>query len=101
MRKHVTHTYKYGTATVVGFDGKWRAEVYRPFAVNPREPWNAEVYERVMSDGEHDDSPRHETYPTGYDSRCSCCWLNISHTEMVHAGRVANSLDNNISQTQG
>ena len=33
----------------------------------------------------HDDtSGYHQTYPTGYDPRCSWCWLGYPHTENAH-----------------
>lgn len=36
-----------------------------------------------------DTSPYHLMYPTGYDARCSYCWLNIAHSEDAHAERIA------------
>lgn len=80
---HVTHTYKYGTATVEGFEGPWRMEIYRP------NDGNRPARERTMVTGPNDDSPRHNKMNygegAGYDSRCSCCYLNITHSERKHA----------------
>lgn len=39
--------------------------------------------------GRDDDSPAHRTYPTGYDSRCSWCYLHANHTEQAHTAEVA------------
>ena len=36
--------------------------------------------------GVGDDSPAHSG--AHYDSRCNCCWLNITHTVRVHAVAV-------------
>lgn len=38
----------------------------------------------MMVAGPNDTSPYHHTYPTGYDEHCSCCWLNIPHSEELH-----------------
>lgn len=79
----------YGTAEIVGFNGPWRIEVYRPHQVHPLEPWNAEVRERVMAADHADATTRHDKSTSGgYDSRCSCCYLNISHTVAKHAASV-------------
>lgn len=40
----------------------------------------------VVSASDH--SPQHHTYPTGYDSRCSWCWLNAAHSEAAHLAYV-------------
>jgi len=84
----VKHHYRYGESEIVGFDGAWRREVYRPFSVAANEPWNAEIQERTMCDGPNDDSARHDKL-AAYDSKCSCCWLNISHTIRLHGARIA------------
>jgi hypothetical protein len=81
-------TLNYGTAEIVGYASPWRIEVYRPTEVHPSEPWNAEVRERIMALDSLDATTRHSTYPTGYDSRCSCCYLNISHTAAKHAAAI-------------
>ncbi len=44
---------------------------------------NGETY-RVFRFGDDDASKIHLTYPTGYDSRCSMCWLGYSHSERAH-----------------
>ena len=31
-----------------------------------------------------DTTPRHSTYPTGYNARCGHCWLGASHTRALH-----------------
>ena len=36
-----------------------------------------------------DTSPRHYTYPTGYDPACGWCWLGAPHTEREHERRIA------------
>lgn len=79
------HQYQYGTSEVVGFDAPWRREVYRPFQVHPKEPWNAAVRERCMATGPSDATPR---YRGRYHSDCSCCYLNITHSEAQHARSV-------------
>lgn len=78
---------KYGTAEIVDFAAPWRIEVYRPHVVHPREPWNAAVRERIMAIDPFDASTRHDKF-AAYDSRCSCCYLNISHTVALHAERA-------------
>lgn len=35
-----------------------------------------------------DDSPAHRMYPTGYDHRCSWCWLGAAHSEAAHLASV-------------
>lgn len=86
------HTYEYGTSEVVRFEGERRIEVYRPFVVHPKEPWNAAVTERVFSTGPSDASVRFHTYPYNpamkYDSRCSCCYLGFTHTADLHARNI-------------
>lgn len=42
----------------------------------------------VHCEGPSDSSPVHTTYPTGYDPRCSQCWLHIPHTETAHTRRI-------------
>lgn len=36
-----------------------------------------------------DASQAHRTYPTGYDSRCSWCYLHANHSALAHAAEVA------------
>jgi hypothetical protein len=38
--------------------------------------------------GPDDFSPVHHTYPTGYDSECSWCWLGHTHSEEAHAASL-------------
>lgn len=78
----------YGTLEIVGWSAPRRLEVYRPFEVNPLERWNAEVRESSMATGPSDSSTRHDKL-TAYDSRCSCCYLNITHTVDHHLASVA------------
>ncbi len=85
------HTYHYGTAEIVAFAGPWRIHVYRPFEVHPSEPWNREIRERVMARDVYDDTPMHDKI-TGYNADCSCCYLNITHTEACHATRISTAL---------
>jgi hypothetical protein len=85
-----TLTLKYGTAEIVGFASPWRAEIYRPFEVHPSEPWNREIRERVMAVDAYDASTRHDKL-NSYDSRCSCCYLNISHTTAKHDAAIGAS----------
>lgn len=80
------HAYKYGTAETVAIEGAYRIEIYRPREVSPREPWNAAVRERCMVTGPTDATPRHDkSQAGGYSADCSACWLNITHSEAVHA----------------
>lgn len=58
--------------------------------VHPKEPWNAEVRERCMALGPTDVTPRHDKMEH-YSSQCSCCYLNITHTQALHAARLGNS----------
>lgn len=81
------HRYTYGTTEIVGFTAPWRMEVYRPFEANPREPWNAAITERCMALGADDASPHHDK-GSHYDARCPCCYLNITHTQALHAART-------------
>jgi len=83
----VVHTYTYGTSEIVGYRSPWRIEIYRPFNPHPKEPWNAEVTERCMALNAADTSPRHDK-SVRYDSACSCCYLNITHTEALHKSRL-------------
>lgn len=81
------HRYTYGTSEVVGYDAPWRREIYRPFEVHPKEPWNAAVNERSMATGPDDATPRHDKV-RDYDAHCSCCYLNITHTQALHGQRT-------------
>ena len=80
-------TLNYGTAEIVGWSAPRRVEVYRPFEVHPSEPWNAEVRETVFATGPSDASTRHDK-SRAYDSRCSCCYLNFTHTADHHTASV-------------
>jgi hypothetical protein len=42
----------------------------------------------VWGTARDDTSPAHITYPTGYDSRCSYCWLGQGHTEAAHTASL-------------
>lgn len=77
----------YGKAEIVGFNGPWRIEAYRPNEVHHLEPWNAEVRERVMV-RDHDDATTRHDKSADYDSRCSCCYLNISHSVAKHTASI-------------
>lgn len=80
---------KFGTWEVVGYDGGRRREIYRPHEVHPKEPWNKEIHESAMCLNHEDVTPHHAVYPSGYNAECSCCWLNIPHTEALHQAKVA------------
>lgn len=86
------HAYKHGTAEIISFDGPWRREIYRPHVVADNEPWNREIRERCMAVGPDDAMPRHNSMcygpGAGYDAKCSCCYLGITHSEALHARRV-------------
>lgn len=94
-------TTKYGTREIVGFDGGRRVDIFRPTEVHPKEPWNAEVRERPMCLNSRDASPVVSTYAhqlgevgdyvRAYDARCSCCYLNISHTTAKHDAAIGAS----------
>ena len=86
------HTYQYGTATIISFAGPWRYHDYRPFEVHPKEPWNAVVRERVMACDVYDDTPMHDKQ-SSYDADCSCCYLNITHTQAKHVASISAALD--------
>lgn len=81
-----THTYKYGTATVTGYEGAWRLEVYTP------KDGSRPERERVMVTNHSDDTPRRNMSSygegAGYDRKCSCCWLGISHSERKHTACI-------------
>jgi len=91
-------TAKYGTREVMLFQGcegtVRRLDLYRPFDVSPREPWNAEIEEYTMCLDAQDFTHVVSTYAAqigdkgpwvrNYDSKCSCCYLNISHTVAKH-----------------
>ena len=47
-----------------------------------------ENYYRVFRTGPFDQSPLHITYPSGYNSDCSHCWLNASHSVQAHAANL-------------
>jgi hypothetical protein len=66
----------YGTLYVGPCDGAWRRDIYVDRDGRRHE-------EGAMHAGEGDVSPRHDKLDH-YDSRCSCCWLNICHTEDRH-----------------
>ena len=83
----LTLTLNYGTLEITGFEGPWRREIYHPFEVSPHEPWNAAVVERTMVVDHKDMSTRHDKC-TYYDSRCSCCYLNITHSVNKHAEEI-------------
>lgn len=87
----VVHKYTRGTGEIVGFEAPWRLDVYRPNDPDPRTPWLNAVTERKMATGPNDVSPAHAIYPSGYDAACSCCWLNIQHTEDMHARKTGKS----------
>lgn len=94
-------TYAYGTATIAAFEGARRIDTYRPFEVSPREPWNAAIRESSMCLDHNDASPVAQTYAyqcgsrepfaRAYNARCSCCYLNISHTTALHDARIADA----------
>jgi len=86
-KQPIVLTMKYGTTEIIGFEAPWRTEIYRPFEVHPREPWNREIRERTMALGPRDVSPGHNR-SDDYNSKCPCCYLNISHTSDLHADRV-------------
>lgn len=95
----VTIARKYGTAEIIGFAGARRIEIYRPSEVHPSEPWNREITENPMCLDHYDATPSVSTYgyqcgdrdagARAYDSRCSCCYLNINHTAALHDTRIA------------
>lgn len=45
------------------------------------------VYVHVAD--KHDLSPWHSTYPGGYHSGCSCCYLNFTHSVAKHTQALA------------
>lgn len=79
---------RYGTWEILGYEGPWRLEIYRPHDPSPREPWNHAIRERHMCDGPGDESPAHGYGPGEYVPECGACWLNIPHTERHHRAEV-------------
>ena len=53
--------------------------------------WGEESIERWFALNSRDVSAHHNN-GEGYDSRCSLCWLNISHTEDLHQDRIGAGL---------
>lgn len=84
--KRRTVPLQYGAIEIVGYEGPWRLEIYRPYTVPKNEPWNATIRERSMATGANDDTPRHDM--SDYNPECSCCWLNITHTDALHVART-------------
>lgn len=85
----VEYPSPYGTV-VVGPVAPWgpsgwgRRDVYRP--VDGGEPSE----ELVFCTGREDESPWHDrTFRGGYDSRCSPCFLQFTHTADYHREQVA------------
>ena len=85
-RDRVVHG-KYGTFEIgVPYHdgGSWfRSDLYHPNNTNELPVW-----ERVFCAGRDDFSAPHCIYPDGYNSRCSCCYLNIGHTKKLHQERT-------------
>lgn len=50
--------------------------------------FNGQPDGNMMGTNPKDSSGLHLTYPTGYDAKCSPCWLNIPHTNALHDERV-------------
>lgn len=80
----------HGTIEILGYERSrdtgryvWRLERWTGNADGRK------VNERSMCTGKGDASPRRSTYPTGYDSKCSACYLGATHTEDLHAAKVA------------
>lgn len=79
------HRMIYGTLHVGAFRAPWRDDVYHP---DRPEKWQANgIVEPAMCSGSGDTSPRHDK-SANYDPRCSCCWLNITHTQAKHTGAL-------------
>ena len=76
----------YGTIEVIGYERPYRIERYTPNDGRPA------VIERRFSAGPDDTSGPRSVYPSGYDSRCSCCYLGFSHTEAAHEKSSGNNL---------
>ena len=83
MSEHKWST-RYGTYTHVRFTRSGK-QWYR------HDQWSETgTIDRFFAAGNDDFSPLHDR-SDGYDPNCSCCWLNISHTQALHAQRVAGS----------
>lgn len=67
-----------------GFESPFRIDV----AVLEKE--GRRVEERFFATGAHDLSDHHSIY-LSYDSRCSACWLNHSHTRDYHHAQIASA----------
>lgn len=79
--------YKYGVAETLGYERTEGGSYIREHRYTPNDGGRP-VVERVFCAGPDDASPMHSTYPTGYDSKCSCCYLNITHTDALHERRT-------------
>ena len=71
---------RYGTIEVLAFEGAWRREVYTADD-------GKRYRESTMVANHRDVTPRHNKMDH-YDSRCSCCYLNITHSEAKHAASL-------------
>lgn len=81
---HIQVGDKAGTIEVIGYEAPWRREIFS---------WDDEpeqrFFEKAMTDDPHDVSKHHSIY-LGYHPKCSCCWLNIPHTENYHRASLEN-----------
>jgi hypothetical protein len=81
-----SHEMTYGVLHVLGAirGERRRAELY----VSKQD--GKEYRETSFAASPGDLSPRHDHgIGGGYDSRCSCCYLNFSHTQEYHAAAIA------------
>lgn len=85
-----TYDLRYGVLVTGPYrDGCWRDDTYTPRTDSKHEYDRRPKVEPAMATGPDDDSNRHDkmnsSYGGKYDPECSCCWLNITHTERKHA----------------
>ena len=87
MKKPATtiHEGDYGTFEIAagGYEDLRRFDLYTPKSGKTSDG-KPHVMEGRWSTGPGDTSPPKVTYPTGYDSRCSWCFLGHAHTELAH-----------------
>lgn len=88
-----THAMRYGTNVAGPYHAPWRHDTYTS------RDGGRPVIERRMAAGPDDQTaphgklnygytPEERAAGHGYDARCSCCWLNISHTRAKHDASI-------------
>ena len=74
---------EFGTLLVGRFDGRFRRDTWISARTGER------FAEPAFAAGPEDKSNRHNhSIGQGYDPRCSCCYLNFTHTQELHNRRI-------------